>query len=123
MTVFLQANLHSAPMIARTKGESIEDVAPSESLSHPRITHLKKATMQNNHRPEVNRPKDHMAEGEAARNHHRIEDTIKFAALLEDTNLAGVVVAATRIALEIVGIIGIKRGTGAHLHLALHITI
>ena len=111
-------------MTVRTKGENIEDVAPSESPNRPRITHLKKAKMQNNHRPEVNRHKNHMAEGEAARNHHhRIEDTIKCVALLVDTNLAGVVVAATRKALEIAAIIGIKRGAEAHLHLALRATL
>lgn len=111
-------------MTVRTKGENIEDVAPSESPNRPRITHLKKAKMPNNHRPEVNRPKDHMAEGEAARNHHhRIEDTIKCVALLVDTNLAGVVVAATRKALEIAAIIEIKRGAEAHLHLALRATL
>ena len=123
MKVFRQANHLFVPVIVRTKGENIEGVAPSESPHRPRITLLKKAKKPKNHRLEVNLPKDHMAEGEAAHNHHhRIEDTIKCAALLVVTNLAGVVVVATQRALEITAIIGIKRGAEAHLHQALRAT-
>ena len=123
--VFHPANHRYAPMTARIKGESIEDVAPSESQHRPGMAHLKRAKMQNNHPLEVmvNRPKGPMGAegGGVARNHHRIKDTIKCAALLEDSNRAGVAVAAIRKAFEIIeaGIVS-KRGVEAHLHLALH---